>query len=78
MNLIAVDIGNTNIAVGLFLKGVEQSIKTVGGEDKEQLAKTLKEAWEKIPVSKRSKEGKSDGVIAASSVKRPGRNCCGK
>ena len=69
MNLIAVDIGNTNIAVGLFLKGVEQSIKTVSGEDKEQLAKTLKEAWEKIPVSKRSKEGKSDGVIAASSVK---------
>lgn len=69
MNLIAVDIGNTNIAVGLFLKGVEQPMKTVSGEDREQLVKILKEAWEKIPVSKRSKEGKRDGVIAASSVK---------
>jgi type III pantothenate kinase len=69
MNLIAVDIGNTNIAVGLFLKGIEQSIKTVSGDDKEQLVKIFKETWEKIPVSKRSKEGKRDGVIAASSVK---------
>jgi type III pantothenate kinase len=69
MNLIAVDIGNTNIAVGLFLKGVEQSIKTVRGSSKEQLTECLKEAWQKIPVSKRSKEQKRDGVIVASSVK---------
>ena len=69
MNLIAVDIGNTNIAVGLFLKGVEQSIKTIRGSDKKQLEKCLKETWQKIPVSKRSKEKKRDGVIVASSVK---------
>ncbi len=69
MNLVAVDIGNTNIAIGLFLKGAEQSIKTVSGEDREQLVKVLKEAWEQIPVSKRSKEGKRDGVIVVSSVK---------
>jgi type III pantothenate kinase len=69
MNLIAVDVGNTNIAVGLFLKSIEQSIKTVKGNDKEQLERYLKEAWQKIPVSKRSKEQKRDGVIVASSVK---------
>jgi type III pantothenate kinase len=69
MNLIAVDIGNTNIAVGLFLKSQEQYIKAINGQDKEQLEKCLKEAWQEIPVSKRSKEQKRDGVIVASSVK---------
>lgn len=69
MNLIVVDIGNTNIAVGLFLNGLEQSIKNVRGEDKKVLAETLKQAWEQIPVSKVSKEKKRDGVIVASSVK---------
>jgi type III pantothenate kinase len=69
MNLIAVDIGNTNVAVGLFLGGVEKSITTVRGSDKEQLVERLKEAWGKIPIAKRSKEQKRDGVIVISSVK---------
>jgi type III pantothenate kinase len=69
MNIIAIDIGNTNIAVGLFLNGLEQSVKTVSGNDKEQLTEALKKGWEQIPVSKSSKEKKRDGVFAASSVK---------
>ena len=69
MNLVTIDIGNTNISVGLFLNGAEQFIKTAGGAEKEIVASNIKEAWEKIPVSKRSKEGKRDGVAIASSVK---------
>ncbi len=69
MNLVAIDIGNTNISVGLFLKGAEQSIKTAGGAETDKVAANIREAWEKIPVSKHSKEGKQDGVVIASSVK---------
>jgi type III pantothenate kinase len=69
MNLIAIDIGNTNIAVGLFLKGEEQSVKSTAGQDEKELTDCLKTAWEKIPLAKRSKENKRDGVIVASSVK---------
>lgn len=69
MNLIAIDIGNTNIAVGLFLNGEEQSVKSTAGQDEKELTACLKTAWEKIPLAKRSKENKRDGVIVVSSVK---------
>jgi type III pantothenate kinase len=69
MNLIAIDIGNTNISVGLFLKGEEQFVKTVVGEATNELTELLKSAWEMIPVAKSSREGKRDGVVVASSVK---------
>jgi pantothenate kinase type III len=32
MNIIAIDIGNTNIAIGLFLDGQEQFIKSISGD----------------------------------------------
>jgi type III pantothenate kinase len=69
MNLIAIDIGNTNIGIGLFLKGEEQFVKSVPSEATAELTELLKSIWEMIPVAKRSKEGKRDGVIVASSVK---------
>ncbi|MBN2018794.1 MAG: type III pantothenate kinase [Sedimentisphaerales bacterium] len=69
MNLIAIDIGNTNIAIGLFLKGEEQFVKSVPGESTAELTQFLKSTWEMIPVAKSSKEGKRDGVLVASSVK---------
>jgi type III pantothenate kinase len=69
MNLIAIDIGNTNIGVGLFLKGEEQFVKTVSGEKTAELTELLKSTWEMVPVAKRSKEGKRDAVIVASSVR---------
>jgi len=69
MNLIAIDIGNTNIGVGLFLKGEEQFVKSVSGEATAELTELLKTTWEMIPVAERSTENKRDGVIVASSVK---------
>ena len=67
--LLAIDIGNTNIAVGLFLEGEEEFIKSVAGADSEELARLLQTAWEKVPILKSSKEKKRNGVIAVSSVK---------
>ncbi len=69
MNLIAVDIGNTNIKVGLFLKSEEKNIESVPGQDEQKLTSVLKAAWEQIPTVKNSKEQKHDGVIVVSSVK---------
>jgi type III pantothenate kinase len=69
MNLIAIDIGNTNIGIGLFLKGEEQFVKTLSGEATAELAELLKSTWEMIPVAKSSREGKRDGAVVASSVK---------
>ena len=69
MNIIAVDIGNTNIGVGLFLDDEEKLIESIPGKSRAELAKWLNSAWEQIPVLTSSKEGKRDGVIVVSSVK---------
>ncbi|UCE99323.1 MAG: type III pantothenate kinase [Planctomycetota bacterium] len=69
MNIIAVDVGNTNINIGLFLEGKEQFIKSVLGGNCAELTKCLKSAWDKIPIAKSSKEKRRDGVIVISSVK---------
>lgn len=69
MNIIAVDIGNTNVTIGFFLEDREQFIKSIPGKARARLAECLKSAWEQIPVAKSSKEGKRDGVIVVSSVK---------
>ena len=68
INLIAIDIGNTNISVGLYLKGEVDSIESVDGNDIEQLTKCLKASWDNIPVLASSKEKKHDGVVVACSV----------
>ena len=67
-NLIAIDIGNTNITIGLFLKGQVDSIESIDGNNTEKLAKCIRTAWDKIPVLKSSKEKKHDGVVVACSV----------
>jgi len=69
MNIIAIDVGNTNINIGLFLEGEEQFIKSIPGRRRTELADCLKSAWGKIPIAKSSKEKKRDGVIVVSSVK---------
>jgi len=69
MNIIAIDIGNTNIHIGLFFDGEEKSIESIAGKSQARLAQCLKSAWEQIPVLESSKEGKRDGVIVVSSVK---------
>ncbi len=68
MNIIAVDIGNTNITIALYLKDEEEFIKSVSGRSRAKLTDLFKSAWEKIPVAKSSKEGKRDGVIVVCSV----------
>ena len=69
MNIIAIDIGNTNISIGLFLEGKEQFIKSIPGNSRAKLTSFLKYAWAKIPIAESSKERKRDGVIVVSSVK---------
>jgi type III pantothenate kinase len=69
MNVIAVDIGNTNISVGLFLDGKEDFIRSIPGRSEGELRECLVGAWAKIPVLERSRERKRDGVIVVSSVK---------
>ncbi|UCD50034.1 MAG: type III pantothenate kinase [Phycisphaerales bacterium] len=69
MNIVAIDIGNTNVAVGLFLDGKEQSIESLPGAGEAELRACLVAAWEKIPALDSSSEGKRDGVIVVSSVK---------
>jgi len=69
MNIIAIDIGNTNIDIGLFLEGEEQFIKSIPGRSQTKLTDCLKSAWQKIPIAESSKEKKHDGVIVISSVK---------
>ena len=68
MNIVAVDIGNTNVDIGLFLDGKQDSIESVPGADEEQLRGHFTSAWEKIPVLESSAEGKRDGVIVVCSV----------
>lgn len=69
MNIIAVDIGNTNISVGLFLDGAEGFIRSIPGASEAELRACLTESWQKIPVLNTSREKKRDGVIVVSSVK---------
>jgi len=69
MNIIAVDIGNTNITVALYLQDEEQFITSVSGRSRAKLTDIFNSAWEKIPISKSSTEGKRDGVIVVCSVK---------
>lgn len=68
MNIVAIDIGNTNISVGLFVEDMEKYIETIPGTETEELCKTIVSAWEKIPFAKSAKVKKTDGVIVVSSV----------
>lgn len=69
MNIIAVDIGSTNINIGLFLDGKEDFIRSLPGAKEAELRECLVDAWRKIPVLESSKEGKRNGVIVVSSVR---------
>ena len=69
MNIIAIDIGNTNITVALYIADKEIFIESVPGDEKEKLSKLLKTAWKELPFVKSAKVKKREGVIVASSVK---------
>lgn len=71
MNLIAIDIGNTNITAGLFIDNTEVIIEKIAGGNLEELAACLKSFWQKIPFVKsgKDKDKKHNGVIVVASVK---------
>jgi type III pantothenate kinase len=70
MNLIAIDIGNTNITAGLFLRDSEAAMEKTSGDKPEELTAVLKNYWDRIPLAKSSKDKtKHDGVIVVASVK---------
>jgi type III pantothenate kinase len=69
MNIIAVDIGNTNISLGLFIDGTERRIESVPGSNTDLLIETLTAAWEEIPLVKAAKKETKDGRVVVSSVK---------
>jgi len=69
MNLIAVDIGNTNIKMGLFLDGEEKLTASIPERAKSEITEVLQSYWAKVPLLRASKEEKRDGVIVVSSVK---------
>lgn len=68
MNILAIDIGNTNIGFGLYLEGEQDSVESIPGDHQDEIKATLMSLWEKIPVMEQSREGRRDGVIVASSV----------
>jgi len=69
MNLLAIDIGNTNIGFGLYLEGEQDTVESIDGTKGDELKAILVQLWEKIPVVGLSREVKRDGVIVVSSVK---------
>ena len=69
MNLIAIDIGNTNINIGLFLGDEEQYIKTVPGQNRKELAEVLNTAWQQVITAKNTGDKKVKGTIVVSSAK---------
>ncbi|MGA2915841.1 MAG: type III pantothenate kinase [Sedimentisphaerales bacterium] len=81
MNIVAIDIGNTNVTAGLFIDNTETMMEKIGGDNLEELVAFLKSSWQKIPFVKagRDKDKKSDlgsprrdkhnGVIVVASVK---------
>ena len=68
MNLIALDIGNTNITVGLYRDNMEKFIETIAGTEENKLSELLASAWEQIPFVERATVKKRNGVIVVSSV----------
>lgn len=72
MNIIAIDIGNTNIKTAFYLDDEEKFIRSLDGDApdvREQLVGTLRECWEQIPLVRSAMEHVHEGVIVASSVK---------
>lgn len=72
MNLIAIDIGNTNIKVAFYLNDEEVFLKKANGGES-NIARTLEEilteCWDRAPLVERAKEPVKECVFVASSVR---------
>jgi type III pantothenate kinase len=51
INLVVLNVGNTRLAVGVFVAGELQFVKRLSVHDREQWAGVLAEAWERIKGS---------------------------
>jgi len=72
MNLIAVDIGNNNIKIALYLKDEEKLLRIANendGDIESQLVDILTECWDRVPLVEGAAEPVKNGVLVASSVK---------
>lgn len=69
MNIIAIDIGNTTITIGLFIEDDEKSIESVDGNDRDKLSDMLVDAWNQVPFVKSDAVDIHEGAIVVSSVK---------
>jgi type III pantothenate kinase len=72
MNLIAIDIGNRNIKIALYLNDEEKLLKTAdekAGRIESELTEILAECWDQAPLVKGAAEPVRDCVLVASSVK---------
>ncbi len=68
MNIIAIDVGNSSIELGLFVGDKVEPVLCIPGEEKARLKQAICEAWIKIPLVTSSSEDKRDGVIVVCSV----------
>jgi type III pantothenate kinase len=72
MNLIAIDIGNRNIKIALYVKDEEKLLKTAdekAGDIESELIDILTECWDQVPLVEGATEPVKDCVLVASSVK---------
>lgn len=68
MNLIAIDIGNTNTDIGLFLNGKEKLTNSIAGDCDEEIRNCLKSFRQKMSAGQKEKRRKSDGAIVICST----------
>lgn len=71
MNLIAIDIGNTNIKVAFYLDDNEQQIASLPLADEtteERLGRLLADCWDQVPLVKSAADPVKEGAIVVSSV----------
>lgn len=72
MNLIAIEIGNSNIKMAFYKNDREVLLRSVDGYSSEfesELADILNECWDQVPMVKMAVEPVKECVLVASSVK---------
>jgi len=63
VDLIAIDIGNTSVKIGLFLTGQEKAVRSVCGDESDQLKQIIRQYWGQI------NESTAKDAVVVSSVK---------
>src|SRR5688500_16340850 len=64
INLLAINIGNTRLAIGIFVSGDLKFATRVANENRSDWAGKIKDAWQRIGAGE-------EGAVAAASVNPP-------